>query len=184
MKRRVTLCMLLAALIVTTVISTACAVTIFPLEGQESSYFPYTKEDELRYQSIYEGALSSATEGQVKGWEYEVQFNIDYFAKLKGKDLSTFPGVFAVPDEDAISKETAIYTAYAAMEQLFDYTGDMLMRYYPVCFYNVKDPENHSWYIIFDPVDKVLGYYYFNVFINAEDGLVLKVSENTGDAVG
>jgi hypothetical protein len=185
MKRKATLCFLMVILIMTWV-STAYSVTIFPLEGQESSYFPYTKADELRYQAIYEGALSSATEGQIKGWEYEVQFNIDYFAKLKGKDLSTYPGVFAVPGEDAISKGTAIYTVYSAMEHLFNYTGEMLMMFYPVCQYDVKDSENPYWYIDYDPINRtgVQGLYSFIVYVNASDGLVIKITDNTGDAVG
>lgn len=37
MKRKTTLCALLAVLIMTSIASTAYAVTIFPLEGQESS---------------------------------------------------------------------------------------------------------------------------------------------------
>lgn len=186
MKRKNTLRVLLVVLITISRISAASAVTIFPVEGQVSSYFPYTKEDELRYQAIYEGALSSAAENQVKDWEELVQHNIDYFAKLKGKDLSTFRAVFAAPDEDAISKETAVYTAYSAMEHLFDYTQEKLMNFYPACFFNVKDPENPFWYMIFDSIDRegVWGYYSFIVHVDAKDSLVLMITDNSGDAVG
>lgn len=60
------------------------------------------------------------------------------------------------------------------------------MKYYPVCFYNVKDPENPSWYIMFNPIDRTgaWGHYHFNVHINAIDGLVLKIEDNSGNAIG
>ena len=80
--------------------------------------------------------------------------------------------------------EKAIYSAYAAMKCLFAYTDEMLIRFYPICSYDVKEPENPRWYIVFDPVEKVQGYYYFSVFVDAKDGRVLMVTDNTGDAVG
>ena len=184
MKRKVTLCILLSALILTSMASCAHAAKIFPLEGQEGANFAYTKEDEARYQAIYEGAYASASETERKYWEDQMQLNIDYYAEVDEKEYSNCPAVFTVPDEKAISREKAIYSAYAAMERLFSYTDEMLVDFYPICSYNIKDVENPSWYIVFDPVEKVQGFYYFCVSVNAWDGRILEIIDNSGIGVG
>ena len=185
MKRSIRFLSSMVILILTTFVSTAYARTIFPSEGRAEAYFPYSKEDEKRYKAIFEAAQSAAHEADIQQWEGEVQHNIDFFAKLSKEDRDAFPGIFVAPYENAISKEVAIYTAYAAMEGLFGYTEDILTRFYPICYFNVKKPDTPTWQVEFKLVDiqTLQQYYVFCVNIQACDGLVLKIYDSS-DAVG
>ena len=185
MKRRTKIPGFVMILLLITLVSTAYAKTIFTSEDRAEASFPYSKEDESRYQAIFDAAVSATQEADKKAWDAQAQYNIDFFARLSEEERAAFPGIFTVPDENAISKEAAVYTAYAAMERLFGYTGDVLARFYPVCFFNVKNPDSPVWQIVFEPVDiQILQQYYgFSVIIQADDGLVLKISDSS-DAVG
>jgi hypothetical protein len=98
--------------------------------------------------------------------------------------ISIMDDAAAKSDADAIfnEKETAVYTSYSAMEHLFGYTDKMLMRFYTICQYIGNSYDYPVWLIKFEPVERAehQEYYSFAVYIQAEDGLVIMISNSIG----
>jgi hypothetical protein len=145
--------------------------------AQEKPAFPKTYEisdsDVERYSEIMEKAINTAPP-LVHILHPTIEEKAEMWAEnhITGKSYGGF--VDGLPTEKDITKEEALFLAYAAMVDKYGYSDDVLCLFYPDFTFHVANEEDPIWVVeLFsfnEEVNNEFGAYY--IWIHARTGIV------------
>lgn len=167
------------ALLSLLVLFALCCSPIALGEVERDVELRYSEEDAARYAALFERAKEFMHD-TVPGFEYE-PFAV-YREKHYFNNLVLQGGI---PTELDMTEEEALFTAYSCIEEKYDETEEVLIRFYPTHSFNVEDPANPIWIIHLSPFIngefEIYGSYI--VHIEARTGVVVHIVSDE-DALG
>ena len=191
MKRLLGLLMAVMAVMVVLFSTTAFADNYWTKTWAQGEYtITLTPEDEAAIadlrQKMDEGSAGTWMRSLADSYTLEMQFE----AFLEGRntssgtvfdDIGEYKWTIAMPDENAISQETAFQLAVMAIQQQFDVSFDELAAYYPEYKFQIVYPNQPDafamWQLTFSVyADDATGQeVYYAVALYAEDGSIWAV---------
>lgn len=157
-------CILMAALLLMTSVSSAFAISLFDKRWNQGEYIiELTDEEIARYSAIFETALKKS-EGtptrekfdSMSSHEIRYQLYAENGPVIKQKrfdDIGLAPNVLGLPDEQAITAEQALFIAYHALQECYQLTDEQLTTILPFWTYLLPDGSVPVWEISFESYD-------------------------------
>lgn len=167
---------LLITLMLLTLLSMSCFFQA-AIASEEKPSFPKIYEisepDAERYSEIMKKALDAAPL-LVHNLHPTIEEKAEMWAKNHKAGESYGGFVDGLPTEKDITQEEALYLAYAAMEDKYGYSEDVLCLFYPDFTFHVANEEDPIWAIeLFsfnEEVNNEFGNYH--IWIHARTGIV------------
>lgn len=188
-------CILMAALLLMTSVSSAFANPLFDKHWNQGEYVIELTDEEIeKYEKIFQTALEKSEgtltkeEFDASSYEKEYQYYLEhepYYSTVEYDDIGMYKPVVGLPDDQAISQQQVLYIAYCALQEQYGLSDEQLTMLLPFFAFLVSDPNNPMWFITLKDYNYYDNFNWHSFFyIDANDGSIWGIRGTDEEAVG
>ena len=188
-------CILMAALLLMTSVSSAFANPLFDKHWNQGEYVIELTDEEIeKYEKIFQTALEKS-EGTTPraifdaspSNEREYQYYLEHgpYPTVEYDDIGMYKAVIGLPDDQSISQQQVLYIAYHVLQEQYGLSDEQLTMLLPFFAFLVSDPNNPMWFITLKDYDYYDNFNWHSFFyIDAHDGSIWGICGTDEEAVG
>ena len=185
-------CILMAALLLMTSVSSAFANPLFDKHWNQGEYVIELTDEEIeKYEKIFQTALEKSEGTTTKAifdassYEKEYQYYLEHgpYPTVEYDDIGMYKSVVGLPDDQSIPQQQVLYIAYRALQEQYGLSDEHLTMLLPFWGFVVSDPNNPMWFITLKDYDYYDNWHSF-FYIDAHDGSIWGIRGTDEEAVG
>ena len=187
-------CILMAALLLMTSVSSAFANPLFDKHWNQGEYVIELTDEEIeKYEKIFQTALEKSEGTTTKAifdassYEKEYQYYLEPgpYPTVEYDDIGMYKSVVGLPDDQSIPQQQVLYIAYRALQEQYGLSDEHLTMLLPFWGFVVSDPNNPMWFITLKDYDYYDNFNWHSFFyIDAHDGRIWGIRGTDEEAVG
>ena len=149
-------CILMAALLLMTSVSSAFANPLFDKHWNQGEYVIELTDEEIeKYEKIFRTALkksegtSEKANFDASSYEKEYQYYLEHgpYPTVEYDDIGMHTAAIGLPDDQSISQQQVLYIAYRVLQEQYGLSDEQLTMLLPFWTFAVSDPDNTKWLI-------------------------------------